>query len=328
MAARPQPKRITMNHLPRLFAPVFVPAFAPVFALALAAATPGTAAQSAAPAIAVPHVAIATDQVYSTIDGTPLHCDVYTPQSSQEAEAAQLRPAVLVIHGGAWSAGSRRTMSGYALRLARAGIVAVAIDYRLAPQWKFPAQVDDVRAALLWMVQQADHLGIDPQRIGLFGYSAGGHLACMIGTLVDESLETQATTSNWQSDDPRFALLPQPLAICAGGPPCDLAAIPAANTGLAYFLGGSPAEVPEVYHAASPVSHASAGDAPTLIIHGERDGIVPLQSSKALYRAQQQAGVDSEFLVMEKQGHMVTFLNPRAGEAMVAFFQQRLAATP
>ncbi len=286
-----------------------------------ALASPGLAAEATA---ASPQVSISTDQVYGTAEGVQLLCDVYRPRDA--ADATMQRPAVLVIHGGAWSAGSRRTMAGYAMRLARAGIVAIAVDYRLAPAWKFPAQVDDVRLALLWVVDQAAELGVDPARIGLFGYSAGGHLACMIGTLVDEPLDTQLSTTNWSRADRRLTELPQPRAICAGGPPCDLTRLPPEASGLAYFLGGKPVDLPEVYAAASPLSHASAGDIPTLYVHGERDAIVPLRSSQSLYEAQRHAGVASEFLTIEKQGHLMTFLNPKTGEAMVDFFQKQLIA--
>lgn len=279
-------------------------------------------AMAAEPVATAPAVSISTDRVYGTAEGVKLLCDVYLPAAS---EAAEPRPAVLVIHGGAWSAGSRRTMTGYAMRLARAGIVAIAVDYRLAPTWKFPAQVDDVRLAMLWVVEQAAELGIDPTRIGLFGYSAGGHLACMIGTLVDEPLDTQLSTTNWDRNDQRLGNLPQPQAICAGGPPCDLTTLHPDSSRLAYFLGGKLADLPEVYAAASPVSHASAGDIPTLYVHGERDAIVPLQSSRVLYEAQRAAGVASEFVTIEKQGHLMTFLNPKTGDAVVEFFRKQFA---
>ncbi len=288
--------------------------------LLAALASPTVAAE---PTAAFPAVSISTDQVYGTAEGVKLLCDVYRP--ADPAAAAQQRPAVLLIHGGAWSAGSRRTMTSYAMRLARAGIIAIAVDYRLAPTWKFPAQVDDVRLAMLWTVGQAAELGIDPARIGLFGYSAGGHLACLIGTLVDEPLETQLSTTKWSRDDQRLAKLPQPQAICAGGPPCDLTTLHPDSTGLAYFLGGKLVDLPEVYTAASPLSHASSGDIPTLYVHGERDAIVPLQSSQALYEAQREAGVASEFVTIEKQGHLMTFLNPKTGEAMVEFFLKQFA---
>jgi acetyl esterase/lipase len=282
----------------------------------------GVAAQASEKAITAFKVNVQSAVVYATVDGVDLLCDVYSPVDT--AEIVKPRPVVLLIHGGAWSSGSRLTMGGHAMRLAKAGFVAISIDYRLAPAWKFPTQLDDVRRAIGWACTNGDQFGADTGRMGLFGYSAGGHLACLIGTLSDEPAATIATTTHFPPDDPLVAGLIRPLAICAGGPPCDLTAIPANHGGLSYFLGGTPAEVPQAYWAASPLTHASAGDVPTLFIHGDRDAIVPLTNSEALYTAQQESGVASEFLTIEKQGHMLTFINPKAGDAMVEFFTRRL----
>jgi triacylglycerol lipase len=285
----------------------------------------GGAAQASESTITAFKVKIDSAVVYASVDGVDLLCDVYSPIIEPvETANSKPRPFVLLIHGGAWSSGSRLTMGGHAMKLAKTGFVAISIDYRLAPQWKFPAQLDDVRRAIWWATKNSDDLGIDTSRMGLFGYSAGGHLACLIGTLVDESPETIATTTTLASDDNRLVESAKPLAICAGGPPCDLSSIPENNGGLAYFLGGTPAEVPQAYLAASPLNHASSGDVPTLFIHGERDAIVPASNSESLFAAQQKSGVSSEFVIIEKQGHMLTFINPKATDSMVDFFQRRL----
>ena len=260
--------------------------------------------------------------VFDTPEQTELKCDVYSPIASGESSAG--RPVVLLIHGGAWSSGSRHMMGGFALRLAREGIVAIAIDYRLAPKWKFPAQLDDVRSAIHWVVSNHESLGVDPNKIGLFGYSAGGHLACLIGTLADEPVAVVNPTSCWPVDDPRWVNLTTPLAVCAGGPPCDLTALPAAVGGLGFFLGGSFEQMPEVYASASPLTHASSGDVPTLFIHGLEDSIVPVEGSRSLYRQHRKLGVTSEFVSFENQGHLLTFLNPKTADSMVDFFQRKL----
>lgn len=261
--------------------------------------------------------------VFTPPEMVELHCDIYSPADRESPTRGN--PAVLLIHGGAWSSGSRKALGGYALKLARNGFVAVTIDYRLAPRWKFPAQVDDVRTAIQWVSDHSESLGIDSQRIGVFGYSAGGHLACLIGTLVDEPIETQASASAWPVDDQRLLNSVKPAAICAGGPPCDLMNIPG---GLAFFLGGSREQIPGVYVAASPLTHASAGDVPTLFIHGLEDSIVPAQCSRSLYQAQREVGVASEFLAFEAQGHLLTFLNPRTADSMVDFFRRKLSHPP
>ena len=289
-------------------------------------------------------VQVTRDIVYAMSGDLRLRCDVYNPagvpnkddanaeDTNPQAGAASattpadeaLRPVVVVIHGGAWSSGSKTMVGTYANQLAQAGAVAVAIDYRHAPLHKFPAQVDDVRDALVWIKENADEWKIDTQRVGLFGYSAGGHLACMIATLVDEPHDVVATTTQWNADDQRWKKLPTVKAVVAGGPPCDLTTIPPKNTGLEFFLGGTRAQKPDVYAAASPISFASAGDTPICFIHGEKDFIVPIQSSRVLYDAQVACGVKSEFVTIEKQGHMFTFVHPKTGVALREFMTRML----
>ncbi len=261
------------------------------------------------------------DVIYSSDNSSGLSCDVYAPSN---LSAGKTIPAVLVIHGGAWSSGDKRLMAGYARQLAQAGTVAVAINYHHAPASKFPTPVDDVREALIWLRDQAATYSIDVDRIGIFGYSAGGHLACLIATLQDESLDRLLTTSNWGKNDPRWQRIPRVVAVVAGGPPCEFRDLPINNTTLAYFLGGTRAEKPEVYAAASPTSFASSGDCEIGFIHGERDFIVPISSSRSLYEAQLAAGVNSEFVVVEKQGHLVTFMHPLTGEALMNYLRRKL----
>ena len=201
-------------------------------------------------------------------------------------------------------------------------MVAIAIDYRHAPKHKFPAQVDDIRESLIWTLEHAESLSIDKDRLGLFGYSAGGHLACMIATLNDEPLDRLLPTSNWRADDPRWNRIPKIHAVVAGGPPCEFRNLPPGNTGFAYFLGGSRSAVPDIYDAASPTEFASAGDCPICFVHGERDIVVPLGSSQSLFDAQRTCGVESEFVVVEKQGHMLTFLHPKTSETLIAYMKK------
>lgn len=233
----------------------------------------------------------------------------------------RLRPAVVVVHGGGWMAGNKWMISGYAQQLAELGICVLNINYRLAPQAKFPAQVDDVRDALLYLGDHAEELSIDPARIGLFGYSAGGHLSALVGVLEDESREIQASASNWPLADSRWARIPRVAAVCAGGPPCDFQRLPLDNDALSYFLGGSRREFPELYLAASPIAHVSHGDPPIQLIHGETDMIVPLANSERFAAASREAGVSVGMTVIAKQGHIVTLLHPDTQSQVSDFFR-------
>ncbi|WP_164102493.1 alpha/beta hydrolase [Candidatus Laterigemmans baculatus] len=280
------------------------------------------------------------DVEFARPDGEPLHCDIYRPAAPEEssaraipsaerqADAVPKRPAVLLVHGGGWASGDKWTTAGYARAFAEAGMVAVTINYRHAPTHKFPAQVDDVRAALAWIGQNAETYGIDTNRVGMFGYSAGAHLVCMIGTLSDAEWADVAPTTRWEADDPRWKAIPRICAIVGGGAPCEFRTLPIDNTAISYFLGGTRRELPEIYRAASPAAHASSGDVPVLFVHGTSDLIVPEASSRILYEAQLACGVTSEYLALDGAGHMLAYLNPATRQAALQFLTTRLGLKP
>jgi triacylglycerol lipase len=244
-------------------------------------------------------------------------CDVYRPSSVAPVSGY---PVVLLVHGGGWISGDKWTLESYCRSLASAGITAVAINYRLAPDDKFPSPVDDVRSAMLWTKDQSDSLSLDMQKLGLFGYSAGGHLVLLAASLADEPMEVQSAASHWSVEDPRWSKLPKVKAVCAGGPPCDFQNLPIDNTTLAYFLGGSRRELPDLYKSASPLAHVSKSDPVTSIIHGDQDIIVPIEGSKIFGAKQEKIGVDHRLNIIAGQGHMLTFLNPQTRKLMVSFF--------
>ena len=106
--------------------------------------------------------------------GRALAADLFRP-----AAASSLRTAVILLHGGAWRFGSRADMVPYASALARLGFTALAAEYRLLGEAAYPAQLDDVRSVIAWAQAHAAELGIDPGKIALEGFSAGGHLALL-----------------------------------------------------------------------------------------------------------------------------------------------------
>lgn len=262
-------------------------------------------------------------------------CDVYLPKAAGDTQSAETPPetepqrrwpVILVIHGGGWATGDKWTMERHARQLAESGFAAVAINYRHAPVAKFPDQVDDVRAALVWIVDQAQRFGFDLDRVGLYGYSAGGHLALMVATVADESWQRVEPTTHWSREDGRWDKLPKIAAVCIGGPPTDFRDLPPDNTALSYFLGGSRRECPEVYEAASPICFASPGDPPIQIIQGEADGIVPAKNSRLYHQALVRSGVDASLQTLPGTGHLFAFLSPKLTEWMLGFFDQKLGS--
>src|SRR3954469_15013341 len=187
-----------------------------------------------------PEIEILRSRTYVTRDSGPLDADVYMPQGAGPF------PGMLVVHGGAWRVGSRAQLASVASRFAEHGYVAVAISYRLAPQSKFPAQIYDCQAAVRWMRTHASEFKIDPQRIGGFGYSAGGHLVAMLGTLDDNEFKEAAV--------PKDAPSARLQCVLAGGAPCDFREMPADLSFLSYWLDGTRSEKPDNYRNASPAS--------------------------------------------------------------------------
>ncbi|QEG40305.1 alpha/beta hydrolase [Roseimaritima ulvae] len=300
----------------RIFTPTTLACWGGTGLLWLILAADWATVSAAEPASAV----VQHDITYAQADGESLRCDIYQPAD----DGGDSVPVVLIIHGGAWRAGDKWMSVAYAEDLAKRGIAAVAINYRLAPEHPFPAQVDDVREALIWIAEHARQYGWDRQRIGVFGYSAGAHLACMMGTLADESAATQRAASDWPASDPRWKNIPSIQAVAAGGAPCEFRTLPKHNSALAYFLGGTRAEHPATYHAASPTAHGSAGDVPTLFFHGSGDLIVPLASARSLFEKQCSAGVCSEFLTIDGQGHLMTYIHERSRRAVMGFMEHHL----
>jgi len=142
-----------------------------------------------------------------------LYADVYVPDGERSAW-----PAVLVVHGGGWEGRSRDDMTRIARRLADRGFVAVNIDYRFAPEHRFPSQLHDVQLALGWMRDEAERLRIDPDRIAGLGFSSGAHLVALAGLV--GSTDSPLNAEYGPAEEGFFAVV-------AGGIPSDFGFFPA-----------------------------------------------------------------------------------------------------
>lgn len=266
-------------------------------------------------------VKVLRDEVYNPGLGSAGQCDVFLPVSDSPSDR---RPVIVLVHGGGWVSGDKWNVTTYAHQLAERGFVAISINYRHAPKHQFPKQVDDVRTAMLWIEKHRNRFQVDTQRLGMFGYSAGGHLTALVASMANESIEVRHRASQWEINDARWPKLPLIRAICIGGPPCDFQSLPPDNTSMTFFLGETRRRAPEKYRAASPLAHVSTGDPPTLIIQGDSDLMVPLIGSEIFHRKQVGAGVESKLVVLPKHGHFLTFINPRTSEEMILHFLKHL----
>ncbi len=203
--------------------------------------------------------------VYKTVAEQSLAMDVYRPPQGQGPF-----PCVVVIHGGAWRSGSTRQLYELNQYLAGRGYVVAAITYRLAPRWRFPAQIEDVRDAIQFVQAHADTLNIDPQRLVLLGRSAGAHLALLAG---------------YTANDPAIrgvvSFYGPPDLVYGWNHPANPRVINTHKV-LRDFIGGSPDELPEPYRQASPIHFVNPLTPPTLLIHGTRDELVRIQQSRQL----------------------------------------------
>jgi len=216
-----------------------------------------------------------------------IHANLYQPPGKIWNEAS---PAVVLIHGGGLKFKDLRwQMGGIARKLAARGYFVMNVTYRHPPGWTYPAPMDDIRAAVDWLVENAAAQGIDPERIATFGYSAGGHLALLNGF-----------------QDKRIK------AIVAGAAPSDLMLFEGGRL-VRDFIGGTRREQPDRYRSASPVFQVGEDSPPVFLYHGSRDEMVPPIHAWLMKSELDAAGVPNELHWLEDRGHVGAFL--RGGEA-------------
>jgi acetyl esterase/lipase len=236
------------------------------------------------------------DLEYARPGGTSLALDLYRPRGARGR-----LPVVVFIHGGGWREGDKAGgPSQTTAVLAGYGYAVASINYRLSTQAPFPAQIQDCKAAVRWLRAHADQYGLDPDRIGAWGKSAGGHLAALLGLAGDKP--------EWEVGEH----LDQPStvrAVCDFFGPTDLTNLgggPLARERiemLRQLVGGLLREKQAELREASPLSYVSRGDPPFFIAHGVDDELVPMAQSQSLYQALRAKGVPATFLAVRKAGH-------------------------
>lgn len=234
---------------------------------------------------------------------------IYTPSTWPQSQQGDLYlplgqgpfPVVLLVHGGSWQHGQRNDMDAIARQLVARGYAAFTVDYRLAPQSRFPAQLQDLQQAVLWLRQHADNYWLDDSRVSGWGFSAGAHLISLLGTLSpDDALSAPGTRLQ---------------AVVGGGTPADLRKYPNSPSVTA-LLGVNGAGNPALYAEASPVVHATRDDPPFFLYHGTADTLVEPEQALGLQAALRQAGVPVRFYSLKGYGHVSTALF--AGKAVGA----------
>jgi len=248
------------------------------------------------------------------------------------AEVAYLKnatsplPAIIFIHGGGWAAGNNKTNA--ILQLAQAGYFAASIEYRLSKVAKWPAQIQACKLGVRWLRANASKYNVDPNRIGVWGESAGGHLVACLGTMAD--------VKEYEGDGGYPGVSSAVQAVVDFYGPTDFTKpdsySPNAIKVTEALFGTTLKDNPDLWKSGSPFYYVKAGDPPMLLVHGESDGLVPLAQSTVFDTALTQANVPHELIVVKNADHgfrpmQGTTISPSRDEinkAVVAFFDKYL----
>jgi acetyl esterase/lipase len=273
------------------------------------------------PPVPIPS-AIMRGITYCTPESISQKLDLYFPAASEKPT-----PAVIYVHGGAWRECDKDSNFFFPLMkgLQNAGFLVAAINYRLAPLHPFPAQIIDARCAVRFLRFYASELNIDPDRIGAFGDSAGGHLVSMMG-LADEN-------AGWDTGE------------CTGISSRLQAVVSLYGiSDVSKVFGHDGSEIwPQVFNVdaddndprlktASPLTYVHPGTPPFLIIHGDKDSVVPFEQSVWLEDALKKAGNPVEFLNVRNADHQFIQVGPHPVEpdvpqifrTIIEFFERQL----
>jgi acetyl esterase/lipase len=261
-------------------------------------------------------IQVRRDIIYGTVNGIDLKLDVYKPNLPGPL------PAIIFVHGGGWVQGDKRTMEANARYFAERGYLGVSVNYRLGPIIKFPAEIEDVKCAIRWVRSHATEIGVNPEKIGALGSSAGGHLVGLLGTTdgsegFEGNCGDHALSSRVQAVVPYFG--PMDLIQLFRNNP---------NGSLSLFEQSCRAN-PEPCKAASPITYVSSDDPPFLLVHGTKDPVVPFEQSVLMREALKTKNVEAELVAIEGAGHGWPINSP-PGELALAralpFFDKFLKA--
>jgi len=234
---------------------------------------------------------------YQKIDGKSLLLDILRPEVLPERPM----PIIMEIHAGGWMYGEKLVERNRPF--AEEGFFTLSINYRLSNEAIFPAQIEDVKAAVHWLRSHHEEYHLNPDRIGVWGISSGGHLAALLGTTGKGSEKIQAiATLSGPSDFLRMA----------------------DNAFLPPLLGGPVSKRRTLAIEASPVAHVTKETPPFLIVHGTDDQNVPFEQGIVLRDALMAVGCDVTFIPIAGMGHISMDPSPEIYQAMISFFVKYL----
>lgn len=248
--------------------------------------------------------------------------DLYlAEQVGQVSDPAKGLPLIIWVHGGAWQAGDKRNCP--AARFVQRGYAVASVDYRLSQHAIFPAQIEDCKAAVRWLRTNAERYNLDPTRFGARGASAGGHLVALLGTAGDVKEFDKGENLHVSS---------RVQAVCDYFGPTDFTRMnqfptkmdhDSANSPESKLIGGPIQQNRDKCQLANPITYVTKDDPPFLIVHGDKDPLVPHNQSQILFDALKKAGVNVKFHTVEGGGHG-GFRDPTVEKMVERFFDEHL----
>jgi acetyl esterase/lipase len=266
-----------------------------------------------APARAAEDIEITADVVYGHKHGMALTFDVFKPK--QEAKGI----GVLFMVSGGWYSRwlSPEELLPMVKPLLDKGFTVFAVRHGSSPKYVIPEIIEDVRRSVRFIRLRAEQFGVDPARLGVYGFSAGGHLSLVLGTACDEG--------DPEAKDEVLRTGNRVAAVAAFFPPTDVR--PWVDPESSYYKN-FPALQFEAEKAAdcSPLLHVTEDDPPTLLVHGDKDELVPIDHSQKIITEFTKNEVPCELIVIEGAAHGFSAEgNKRAFDALVAWFEKHLA---
>ena len=245
-----------------------------------------------------PSYSVSKDITYCSPQGVDQKLDIYTPKNAGDST-----PIIIHVHGGSWTSGQKSdyNMLPYLESLVNAGFIVASVNYRLAPTYTFPAQIQDVKCAVRFLRASAKLYHIDTNNIGMIGESAGGHLAALTGTAQN--------TADFETNELAGVSDKVKAVVDLFGPANLVSYVqdePIVSGGIKEFLGSYNPVL------ASPTHYVSATSVPFSIIHGDSDIVVPFSQSQELHDTLLKAGATSTLTKVVNAGHGLTLM--RSGD--------------
>ncbi|MCX6205655.1 MAG: alpha/beta hydrolase [Bacteroidetes bacterium] len=245
--------------------------------------------------------------------------DLYIPKN-----ATGKIPLVVLIHGGAWLSNDKYADMGYMTKtlaeIVNSGIAIASIDYRFSTEAIFPANLQDCNRAISFLYDNADKYGFDTKRFAVMGFSAGGHLANMVG------LSKNNNVANFFMKGSSTAFNIKAVVDFYG--PAELVLFPGAEdvkSPESILLGAAPLTRPDLAKIASPITYVDKNDPPFLIIQGEKDQSVDPKQSKLLSAWLNAVGVQNELIIVKAAPHYGTMFDVEdVRNKVISFLKQKL----